>query len=203
MSEGRIANASAALLLGGGSTRMGGDKARLPLAGRPLAAHLAALLGRLFEDVLLVGGEPPEGTEGRHVLDPEGPRCALRGLVGALQEARGPRVLVVATDLPGLTPDLLLALLAMPEADVVVPRSEGRAHPMCAVYRREAVLPRAERRLEEGSLALSDLLEEGSVGWLEGADLSAIDPSGRALSNVNTPEDWAAFQAEGPPEGRA
>jgi molybdopterin-guanine dinucleotide biosynthesis protein A len=200
MSEGRIANASAALLLGGASKRMGGDKARLPLAGQPLAAHLAALLGRLFEEVLLVGGEAPEGTAGRSVADPEGPPCALRGLVGALQQARGERVVVVATDLPGLTPDLLLGLLALPEADAVVPRSDGRAHPMCAVYRREVVLPRAERRLAEGHLALSGLLEECNVGWLEGPDLAAIDPSGRALSNVNTPEEWVAFQASGPTE---
>jgi len=84
-----------------------------------------------------------------------------------------------------------------------VPRSDGRAHPMCAVYRREAVLPRAERRLAEGHLALSGLLEEGSVGWLEGPDLAAIDPSGRALSNVNTPEEWVAFQASGPTEAPA
>ena len=59
MSEGRIANVSAALLLGGASSRMGADKARLAIEGEAAAVRIAQRLAALFEDVLLVGGEPP------------------------------------------------------------------------------------------------------------------------------------------------
>jgi molybdopterin-guanine dinucleotide biosynthesis protein A len=114
LSEGRFAEIAGALLLGGASERMGSDKAALELAGEPAARRTARLLATLFEEVLLVGGQPPDGTPGRRVADPAGPRCALRGLVGALEAARAERVLVVATDLPGLTADLLLALVALP-----------------------------------------------------------------------------------------
>ena len=137
---GRFANVSAALLLGGASSRMGTDKAALELGGVPFAARTARLLDRLFDELWLVGGTPPPEAPGRHVADAAGPRCALRGLVTALESATRERVLVLATDLPLVSPDLLLALVAWPEPDVVVPRRDGRRHPLCAIYRRERVL---------------------------------------------------------------
>jgi molybdopterin-guanine dinucleotide biosynthesis protein A len=199
VSEGRLANIAAALLLGGASSRMGADKAQLELDGEPVATRLATLLSALCEEVLLVGGAPPDSAPGRRVADPDGPRSALRGLVGALAAARAERVLVVATDLVGVTPDLLLALVAAPEADVVAPRTPGGPEPLCALYRREPALAEARRRLAAGQLALHALLGALSVRWLEGDDLRALDRSGRALANVNTPEDLAAFRGTAAP----
>src|SRR5690606_20109044 len=151
--EGRIANVSAAVLVGGASRRMGRDKAHLPLGGVALATRTARLPAAHFEDVLLVGRAPPADAPGRRVPDPDGPPCALRGLVGALTAARGERVLVVATDLPLLGPELLLALVAWPEADVVLPRVDGRMEPLCALWARERVLPLARAQLAAGRLA--------------------------------------------------
>jgi molybdopterin-guanine dinucleotide biosynthesis protein A len=198
VSEGRIANVSAALLVGGASSRMGADKARLEIEGEAAAVRIAQRLAALFEDVLLVGGEPPPEAPGRRVADPAGPRSALRGLVAALAAARGERVLVLATDLLGVTPDLLLALLAAPEADVVAPRSAAGPEPLCALYRREPVLAEAQRRFAAGQLALHELLAALRVHWLEGEDLAAVDPDGVALANVNTPEELIAFRARSP-----
>jgi molybdopterin-guanine dinucleotide biosynthesis protein A len=174
---------------------MGTDKARLLLGEVEAATHLARMLGDLFEEVLLVGGDPPRAAPGRPVSDPAGPRCALRGLVAALEASRCERVLVVATDLMALTPPLLLALLVWPAADAVVPRSGEKAHPLCALYHRDAVLPVARRRLERGELALVGLLEELGVRYLEGDDLKAVDPEGMALLNANTPEQFERLKA--------
>jgi molybdopterin-guanine dinucleotide biosynthesis protein A len=154
-------------------------------------AGSARLLDALFEEVLVVGGEGPPEAPGRRAPDPPGPRCALRGLVGALAGASGERVLVLATDLPQVTPDLLLALVAWPERDAVVPRTQEGSHPLCAIYRRETTLAAARYRLEAGRLQLRGLLDELEVDHLEGADLAAVDPEGVALVNVNTPEDLA------------
>lgn len=192
--ESRIANVSAALLLGGASTRMGTDKARLLVDGEPAAVRLAKLLAGLFEDVLLVGGEPPASAPGRHVADAEGPRSALRGVASALAAAREDRVLVLATDLMGITPDLLLGLTAFPEADAVVPRAGGFAQPLCALYRRSPALAAADHCMARNTLALGALLDRLEVRWLEGDDLRALDPGGGALTNVNTPDDYARLR---------
>jgi molybdopterin-guanine dinucleotide biosynthesis protein A len=123
------------------------------------------------------------------VPDVDGPCCALRGLASALGATECERVLVVATDLPLRTPDLVLALVAWPEADAVVPRDANGPHPLCALYRREPVLALARERLAANQLALRGLLDRVATAYFEGADLACVDPEGRALTNVNTPEE--------------
>lgn len=191
--SGRLRTATGAVLLGGASSRMGRDKARLELGGEALALRQARLLAGLFEEVLLVGGEPPAGAPGRAVADPPGERSALRGIVGALEAASAPWVAVVATDLPTLSADLVLGLVASatPGVDAVVPRRQ-RPEPLCALYRVEGVLPEARARLAAGELVLRGLLDALAVTWLEGEDLARVDGDA-ALLNVNTPEQWRAF----------
>jgi len=182
--EGRIANVAGALLVGSVSARV---------AEATRAAHL---LDSRFEEVRLVGGELPADAPGRRVRDPDGPRCALRGLVGALDAARAERVLVIATDLPRLTAELLLALVAWPEAAVVAPRAAGRLEPLCAIYARDAVLPRARERLASGRLALHDLVDELDLFALDGDDLRAVDPEGTALARAAAPEEPSRVEAK-------
>jgi molybdopterin-guanine dinucleotide biosynthesis protein A len=191
----RVAGLSGAVLLGGASSRMGRDKAALAVAGVAGATRIALALDALCDEVLLVGGTPPADAKGRAVADPAGPRCALRGLVAALEAARGERVLVVATDLPLLTDVFLRGLATAAGADAVVPRPASKAQPLCAVYRRLPVLARAREQLAAGELALHGLLDTLRVTWIEGERLRALDPAGTALLNVNTPEDLVRAEA--------
>ena len=69
-----------AILLGGASSRMGRDKARLPIAGVASLERVAEALSEVCETLYLIGGDPPEGARGHRIPDPEGPRCALRGV---------------------------------------------------------------------------------------------------------------------------
>ncbi len=197
-SSGRFSNVAGAVLTGGASSRMGTDKAQLVVGGVASATRVARCLASLCEDVVLVGGDPPASAPGRRVRDGDGPHSALRGLVAALEAARAERVLVLATDLPFVTPDLLLALVAWPEADAVVPRDADGAHPLCALYRRESALPVARRHLAEQRLALSALLDALATRYLEGEDLRAVDPDGTALTNLNTLEDVARIGGSRP-----
>jgi molybdopterin-guanine dinucleotide biosynthesis protein A len=170
---------------------MGRDKAALEVGGVASATRIARLLDTLCDEVLLVGGDAPLAAPGSRIRDPDGPRCALRGLVAALSAAHGARVLVVATDLPLVTPTLLRGLTEGGVADAVVPRPEALAQPLCAVYARDAALARARAQLAAGRLALRGVLEGLVVDWIEGDRLRSLDPDGTALLNVNTPEDHA------------
>jgi len=186
---------SGALLLGGASRRMGSDKAWLAWDGEPAATRAARLLAGHCREVLLVGGAAPPGTPGRRIPDPPGPRCALRGLVGALAAAHHAHVLVLAVDLPLVTPALLRALAPHAGDEAVVPRGARGPEPLCALYRREAALAPARAALATGRLSLRTLLARLRVRWLGPETLAALDPSGRALWNVNTPEARAQARA--------
>jgi len=170
---------------------MGRDKAHVEFDGTPAAERIARLLAGLVSEVLIVGGSPPAVAGARAVADVDGPQCSLRGLASALAAASSNRVLVVATDLPFVTPDLLLALVAWPEADAVVPRDANGRHALCALYHRDAVLPLARERLASGVLQLRGLLDAIEPAYVEGEALERLDPDGAVLTNVNTPEELA------------
>jgi molybdopterin-guanine dinucleotide biosynthesis protein A len=112
---------TALLLAGGRSTRMGRDKALLPhpVSGRPLLEHQAALLRGLPGCAELLLSAPAERgylldgplAGARLVADPA-PDCGpLGGLAAGLAAATTPRLLVLAVDLPFVTPAYLAALL--------------------------------------------------------------------------------------------
>jgi molybdopterin-guanine dinucleotide biosynthesis protein A len=195
MLEGQLGNVTGALVLGGGSRRMGRDKAHLEWHGERWSTRAARQLEALFAETLLVGGAPESDAPGRRVSDPPGPPCALRGLVGALEAASAQRVLVVATDLPLLCDDLLLALTAWPERDVVVPCDAGGDHPLCAIYRRDRCLPVARAHLGSGRLALRDLLVALDTDHVTLSRLGLADLGSAPLTNVNTPEELALLEA--------
>lgn len=194
MWEARFGHVTGALLLGGSSTRMGRDKAHLEWQGEAWSTRTARLLDDLFVETLLVGGEPEPVAKGRRVRDPSGPACALRGLVGALESATSERVLVVATDLPKLDADLLLALTAWPESDIVVPTDEYGDHPLCAIYRREVCSAIARENLESGRLSLRDLLSRVETARVSLEELGVADLGRDLLTNVNTPDELAGLE---------
>lgn len=191
----RLGNVSGALLLGGYSDALGCEIASYEIGGESLALRLARRLSGLFEEVILAGGEPPEGVPGRRVPDPPGPPGPLRGVVGALGAAKTERVLVLAADLAMVGPEILLGLTAWPISDVVVPRTPPRIHYGCAIYRREPVLAAARALLDRGESSPRGLVDQLDAQFLEGDDLAVLDPSGRALEKICGPEQIA--RAEG------
>lgn len=180
----RFATVSAAILVGG---RAEVGASRLAVAGVANTTRIANRLVRLFEDVMLVGADSPPEAPGRRVADVAGPECALRGVVSALEAARTERVLVVACDLPLISSELLLALVAWPEADLVLPRTRDGLQPACALFRRDAALPIARTRLADGRLALRALAEVLETSEIGPDDVARIDPLGSALTPVETP----------------
>ena len=56
------------------------------------------------------------------------------------------------------------------------------------------MLPVARARLAGDDLALRGVLDAVATVWLEPDDVARIDPEGRSLVNVNTPEDLARVE---------
>lgn len=180
------------ILAGGGSARMGRDKSRLPLGGRPLAEALAERYRPLGEAVYLSVSHPAEPAVPGAVLLPDlrpgqGP---LAGLEAAFASTPAERVFLTAVDLPFGEPALARLLLdALGEGDACLLRRAGRPEPLFAAYRRSC-LPQVRACLDGGRRAMGALLDRLDCRFLEGRALAGFDLD-RALFNANTPEDWA------------
>ena len=187
-------DASAVLLAGGQSRRMGQPKVWLKFDGRPLLVHLVERLRTRFPDVVVVAAPRqalPE-TAARVVWDElpgEGP---LAGLAVGLRESRQPLVFVSSCDAPFLNMDVAEYLLNVAACyDIVVPEVDGRRHPLHAVYR-TTLLPAVEELLAAGVRRPMALFERARTAFVSGSELRTLDPDGRTFLNMNTPEDYAA-----------
>ncbi|MCW2699809.1 MAG: molybdopterin-guanine dinucleotide biosynthesis protein [Blastococcus sp.] len=103
-----MSDTPAVVLAGGGSTRLGGaDKTRLLLDGVPLLDRvLAALTG----PVVVVGPTRPTCRAVAFMREEPAGGGPLAALAAGLAGVRGPRVLLLAADLPFLTPAALRVL---------------------------------------------------------------------------------------------
>ncbi len=170
------------VLAGGKSSRMGRDKALLPLDGGTLGEHVASVVRAGAGNVTVIGQDI------RDLVPDQGP---LGGLWTALAQKKADWVLIVAVDMPNLTVEFVRGLAEaarQSEADAVVCDAGGRLHPLCAAYHCR-LLPLAEAAVRRKSLKMHDFLSTIRVErW------PVSDPA--LLANLNTPEELLAWRSQ-------
>jgi molybdopterin-guanine dinucleotide biosynthesis protein A len=168
------------LLVGGASRRFGSPKALARFQGEGLGERAYRLLEDAFGSVIVVGKVGDELDLHYEILDDGSEvRAPIIGLVAALQAAETDVSVVLPTDMPLVSGELLGRLADEVEGhDAAVPQTG----PLPGAYRKSA-LPVLERRVREGELALYRALEELSVRVVESEE--------DELRNVNTPADLA------------
>jgi molybdopterin-guanine dinucleotide biosynthesis protein A len=177
-----------AILAGGLGRRMGGGKALVELAGRPLISYPLAAMRAALEEVVVIakpGSELPE-LEGVSVWrEPPEPRHPVVGIRAALSLAGGRPVVVCAGDMPFVDAMLLHELAAADPggAAAVVAAHDGELEPLLGSYR-----PAAAAGLAGADRPLREIVAGIGPRLFEVADA-------RTLFNVNTREDLAAAEA--------
>jgi len=191
---------SAAILAGGRARRFDGrDKSALLVDGRSILERQIDALTPLTSDILIVRARGVSSastdTRVRLVNDSRDDAGPLAGLETALTEANDPVLVLLACDMPFVTTDLVGYLAAVIHgADAAVPRTTRGVHPLCAAYGRQC-LTAVRRRLDQGRLAMKDLLEDLRVRTVDDAELGQFGNPQRLLANVNTPDDYASLAA--------
>ena len=123
---------SAAVLAGGKSSRMGRDKALIPVraGGPPMLALVLERLSTIADDLMVIANDAPryESFGARVVPDLREGGGSLVGIHSALAHARCQHCLVVACDMPFLSLPLLSRMAEEPrDYDVLVPVLPGES----------------------------------------------------------------------------
>ena len=182
---------SGVVLAGGGSKRFGQDKALITLGEQTLIEIVLERLGRVCKDLILSTNEPDKfaflGV--RMVKDVYPRRGVLSGLYSGLKSARYPHAVVVACDMPFLSPSLLrFMILHIAGHDVVVPRLSAGLEPLHAIYARTCLKPMRES-LDRGELRIVDFWDRVKVRYVEEQEIDILDPDKLSFFNINTPKD--------------
>jgi molybdopterin-guanine dinucleotide biosynthesis protein A len=185
-------NATAIILAGGGSRRMGTDKSMLSLGGQPLIAAICEQLRGSFDQVLVSANDAEKLAFIGHAIIPDrvsgqGP---LMGIASALEASSYELNFVVACDIPRVELRYvrrMLAEAAATGADIVVPVTrQQRYEPLFAVYRKSA-LDAINKVLASGGRKIADAFTLCKVEHLE------LDTD---LVNLNTMAQYESFSRD-------
>jgi molybdenum cofactor guanylyltransferase len=199
---------AAIVLCGGRSQRMGQSKAWLPFGPEPLLARVVRLVAESARPVVVVAAPdqdlpdlPAGSTIVRVIAEGLGPLAALETGLEAVGDAG--LVYATATDAPFLAPGWIGRLAALiGDANLAIPRHDGRLHPLAALYRIRAVRPIVKSLRDRGRQRLLDLVEAAEPREVGADELCAVDPDLISLRNINTPEEYrAALLLAGRSEG--
>jgi len=192
---------SAFILTGGASSRMGKAKALLRFGTEPLILRIARTIEPLVSSVIAVGPSERYAALGLAVMEDQkfgivdegderpGP---LAGIASALRASRMDWNLIVACDLPYLSREWVAWLLARTEVSsgqIIMPRTEGGPEPLAAAYRRECAGPMTAA-LQRGIRKVTDAMAQLRTDFVTEREWHHIDPDGRVLRNMNSPEDY-------------
>lgn len=186
--EWTLRRASTAVVLAGGrSTRMGRDKALLPVAGRRMIEHIVDQLRPHFSEILISADDIERyAFLGLDVVpDQVSGQGPMRAIASVLERSSHEVVFVIPCDVPRVPSRLLAGLLrgARSGAEIVVPvTSDGHYEPLFAIYRK-SVRDRLSRALERGQRRIVSVYDECDTRTLE------MD-TGDHLFNVNTEAEY-------------
>ena len=176
---------------------MGQNKALLPHPGNQsitFVEYLTSILTPLCSEVIIVARDEAHAAgytlPGVRVLFDLVPGSGpLMGLYTGLNAMTTRRALVVAVDMPFVSPAVLSFLLAQPPTDaMLVPQVNNIPQVLLALYPR-SIIPFIEERIRQGRRDPRSLLEIAPVQYISEEQLRQVDPYLRSFINVNTPQE--------------
>jgi molybdopterin-guanine dinucleotide biosynthesis protein A len=186
------------ILVGGKSSRMGLDKAFLPIGGVPIFEKVLEVLKRHLEKVILIGDRPERFTRyGLPVYPDLHTGSALGGLHTGLHVSETRYIFAAPCDLPFASAELLKYMASLREGyDVVVPVTAGFPEPLFALYSKDCLNPMREL-LEAGNFKIFDFYPRVRVRRVRESEWLHLDVTGKAFLNINTLNEYEQLLREG------
>jgi molybdopterin-guanine dinucleotide biosynthesis protein A len=176
------------ILAGGEGSRIGGSKPMRRLGGRTLLDRAIDLAREWSDEVAIaVRTDGQVGETGvARLLDPPGLEGPLGGLASALR-LRRETILTIPCDSPFLPNDLPKRLAAaLPGFAAALARSGGRVHPVCGLWRADA-LAQVRAYAASGRRSL--------IGFAEMIGYTAVDWPEEPFFNINSAADLAEAES--------
>jgi molybdopterin-guanine dinucleotide biosynthesis protein A len=184
---------TAFILAGGKSARMGADKAFVTFDGQTLLARALNTARSITPDVRIVG-DPQKFSPFAPTVEDIFSNCGpLGGIHAALRSSQTDLNLILAVDVPFISPALLQYLLKCASnsaAVVTVQQTGGGYQPLCAIYRRDFANA-AEKGLQAGRYKIDTLFSATATQTVTEEELETSGFSPKMFQNLNTPRELA------------
>lgn len=174
------------VLAGGKSSRMGRDKGRVLLNGKPMIAHVLETFQELELPINIIANDASYEHFSypvlRDVVKEKGP---MGGLLTAFENTTAKVVFLVSCDMPFVTADVAKHLLkSASEEDIVAALAGDRIHPLFALYPVE-LKKTVKDLIAEGNLKMTDFILKNKHTLVP----SGFRKTDRFFRNINTPQE--------------
>lgn len=182
---------SGVILVGGKSSRYGSNKALVKINGVPLIERVIGVMGRVFENLILITNTPDEYAHlglpmHEDLIKGLGP---IGGLYTGLNVIPGDAGFFVACDMPILNRDLIHYMVEERGlSDVVVPRIKGMMESLHALYGKKC-LSSVKRLIDSQEYQIIRIFNEVSVRYIDEDEIRRFDPELKSFININRPEE--------------
>ena len=180
-------SATAVILAGGKSSRMGTDKSLLPINGIPMIKYIADQLQPVFKEVIISSNDPDKfAFLSLPVVRDKTPDCGpIMGIYSALAAAAHTRVFVTGCDIPVMHQAFIREMYELAgNHAIVMPKSGDAFEPLYAFYQKKS-LPAFEQALKNSQRRVVAVLEHCQA-------VHPAMPAGSWYVNLNTIEDYRA-----------
>ena len=190
--NGRWANkmdATAIIMAGGQSMRMGRDKSMLLIDGKPVIEHIFNQLQPHFSRILISSDDLSKYSflDARIIPDKATGMGPIMGIASTLKVSANDVNFVIACDIPEVDISLVRRMVRESAGfDAVVPRvGPEQYEPLFAVYKK-SVLPAIDKAIASGNYRIIDPLKDCKVKYIDSACAGQ-------LKNLNTMKDYHKF----------
>ncbi len=181
------------ILCGGLSTRMGREKATLPLDGGTMVQRLVELFSPHWPCVLSIHPGQEHLKQLCPVIVDHYPAIGpMGGVVSALEEGIDDSLFVTGCDMPLISPALIGRMAARwkEESSCLLCRDrQGRLYPLGAIYSTRS-LPTIQNCIAQRDYRLSRLAEAPTCQILS---LEELGIDSEIFCNLNRPQEYEAF----------
>lgn len=185
---------TAIILAGGKSSRMGTNKALLPLNGKTVIEGIVASLDKIADNLLIVTNTFTD-YEFLHlpmIEDKRKEMGPLAGIEAGLSATESERNLFVACDMPFISVELGSYLLScLEDHQAAVLEVSGTLHPLFGAYRKET-LGAVSKSLDEGQLRIRHFLNSIQTKVVQNKELESLGYSESEIYvfNMNNPDEY-------------
>ncbi|MBI5815757.1 MAG: molybdenum cofactor guanylyltransferase [Nitrospinae bacterium] len=181
-----------AILAGGKSVRMGRDKAFVEVEGVPMIERVIAAARQCSANVIIIANEPekyqksglPVHTDKVKGMGP------LSGLVTAFEATGAGAVMMIACDMPYISPAMIRHILSryLKGCGAVIPYAFGREQGLCAIYERR-LLEKFTERIGRGDIQFNEFRMNIEKVNISETELKAVEGDLRSFININDEEE--------------
>jgi molybdopterin-guanine dinucleotide biosynthesis protein A len=184
-------NATAIIMAGGDSSRMGIDKSMLQIKDEPIIKHICDQLRNTFNQILISTDEAEKyAFLGFDCIPDKIPgQGPLMGIASALEASANELNFIIACDIPYIDIRFVRKMLAEAQAaDMVIPTNgNGKHEPLFAIYNKSA-LKAMNQVLSSGKRKISDVFAHCEVRYIK---LKA-----KHFTNLNTMEEYEEYRKQ-------